>query len=168
MIFTAWSDGRFDLGGHITSCALGRSGVIPAADKREGDGATPLGLWPIRRLLFRADRLTPPLTDLPRAAIAPADGWCDAPDDAAYNQPVTLPYPASAEALWREDGVYDLVGVLGHNDDPPVRGLGSAIFLHLARDGYPPTEGCVALNRPDLEALLALAGRRSAIAVRQA
>lgn len=167
MIFTAWADGRFDLAGTTTRCALGRSGVIGAADKREGDGATPLGLWPIRRLLYRPDRGASK-TALPSFAIAETDGWCDDPGDPAYNRPVTLPYPASAERLWREDAVYDWIGVLGHNDDPPVPGLGSAIFLHLARDGYSPTEGCVALSRPDLQRLLALAGPGSAIAVRRA
>ncbi len=168
MIFTAWSDGRFDLAGRPTRCALGRSGVIAAADKREGDGATPLGLWPIRRLLYRPDRGGAPATALPTAPIALEDGWCDARGDPAYNRPVRLPYPASAERMWREDGLYDLVGVLAHNDDPPVAGLGSAIFLHLAKPDYAPTEGCVALAREDLLALLALAGPGAAIAVRRA
>jgi L,D-peptidoglycan transpeptidase YkuD (ErfK/YbiS/YcfS/YnhG family) len=168
MIFTAWSNGRFDLGSTSTRCALGRSGVIAAADKREGDGATPLGLWVIRRLLYRPDRGDAPMTGLPSAPIAANDGWCDAPGDPAYNRPVTLPYPASAERLWRDDHVYDLVGVLAHNDDPPISGRGSAIFLHLARDGYLPTEGCVALSRPDLERLIASADPGSAIEVRRA
>jgi L,D-peptidoglycan transpeptidase YkuD (ErfK/YbiS/YcfS/YnhG family) len=83
--------------------------------------------------------------------------WCDAPDDPAYNRPVTLPYPASAERLWRDDGVYDLIVVLGHNDDPVIAGAGSAIFLHLARPDYAPTQGCVALAAGDLEALLRVA-----------
>ncbi|MDR3507707.1 MAG: L,D-transpeptidase family protein [Caulobacteraceae bacterium] len=167
MIFTAWSDGRFDLAGRQTHCALGRSGVIEATDKREGDGASPLGVWPIRRLLFRPDRGAAPVTALPTLAIAPDDGWCDAPEDPAYNQPVKRPYPASSEALWRDDGVYDLIAILAHNDDPPIPGLGSAIFLHLARDGYAPTEGCVALNRADLEDLLRLVQPGSAIAIRR-
>jgi L,D-peptidoglycan transpeptidase YkuD (ErfK/YbiS/YcfS/YnhG family) len=157
MIFTAWSDGRFDLAGRETRCALGRSGVVGAAAKREGDGKSPLGAWPIRRLLYRPDRGPAPPTALPTQAIAPDDGWCDAPGDPAYNRPVKRPYPASSEAMWRDDGLYDLVVVLGHNDDPPVSPMGSAIFLHLARPGFEPTEGCVALSRPDLEALLAVA-----------
>ncbi len=167
-IFKAWSDGRFELPDRIARCALGRSGVVVAADKREGDGASPLGLWPLRRLLHRPDRGAAPHTGLPTIALAPTDGWCDAPADPAYNQPVRLPYPASAEALWREDGVYDLIVVLGHNDAPTVPQLGSAIFLHLARDDYAPTEGCVALSRPDLEAVLALASPGSMLDIRQA
>jgi L,D-peptidoglycan transpeptidase YkuD (ErfK/YbiS/YcfS/YnhG family) len=168
MIFTAWSDGRFTFEGRETRCALGRSGVVAAADKREGDGASPLGLWPIRRLLYRPDRLARPASRLPAAPIAPDDGWCDAPLDPAYNRPVKRPYGASAEALWREDGVYDLIGVLAHNDHPPVPGLGSAIFLHLARPDFRPTEGCVALTLDVMQALLALAEPGSAIAIRRA
>lgn len=165
MIFTAHADGRFDLAGATARCALGRGGVIAAPDKREGDGASPLGVWPIRYILYRPDRLAPPATRLPVRALAPDDGWCDAPGDPNYNRAVKLPYPASCEAMWREDHVYDLVGVLAHNDDPPVPLLGSAIFLHLARPGFEPTEGCVALQKLDLLRLLAIAETGSAISI---
>jgi hypothetical protein len=154
MIFEARLDGRFLIRSHAVRCAFGRSGALPAADKREGDGATPLGTWPIRRLLYRPDRGLPH-TALETAPIQPDDGWCDDPGDAAYNRPVRLPYPARAEAMWRDDHLYDLVLVLGHNDDPPVAQMGSAIFLHLAKPAYAPTEGCVALARGDMERLLA-------------
>ena len=168
MIFTAMSDGRFDLGGRWTNCALGKGGVKAAADKREGDGASPLGVWPIREVLYRPDRGTAPLTGLRVRPMAQDDGWCDAPGDPAYNRPVKLPYPASAETLWREDELYDLVVVLGHNDEPPVSPLGSAIFVHLARPAYAPTEGCVALTREDLAELLSRAGPGDAVAIQQA
>ena len=151
-------DGRIVWDGTAMRAALGKAGTIAATDKREGDNRSPTGVWPIRYVLYRPDVYPDgPMTALPTRPIAPDDGWCDAPGDPAYNQPVKLPYPASAERLWRDDPVYDLVVVLGHNDDPPVAGLGSAIFLHLARDGYPGTEGCVALAREDVEALLAAA-----------
>jgi L,D-peptidoglycan transpeptidase YkuD (ErfK/YbiS/YcfS/YnhG family) len=150
----AHPDGRLAFGERTFRCALGRAGVIAAAQKREGDGASPIGVWPIRRLLFRPD-VGAPETRLPAAPLARDDGWCDAPDDPAYNRPVKLPYPASCETMWRDDRLYDLVVVLGHNDDPPQPGRGSCIFLHLARDDFSPTEGCVALARPDLEAVLA-------------
>jgi len=165
MIFTAHQNGQFDLAGRSVSCVLGRGGVKPAAEKREGDGATPLGLWPIRRLLYRPDKTPPPRTGLPVHAIQPHEGWCDAPDDPAYNQPVRLPYPASAEQMWRADSVYDLVCILGHNDSPPVPGLGSAIFLHLVQPDRRPTEGCIALAREDMLALLALARPGDSLAV---
>jgi L,D-peptidoglycan transpeptidase YkuD (ErfK/YbiS/YcfS/YnhG family) len=165
MTFTAYADGRFDLAGRWTRCALGPAGVTSAAAKREGDGASPAGAWPLRRVLYRPDRRGPPATALPTAPLAPDDGWCDAPADPAYNRPVKLPYGASAERLWRDDHVYDLIVVLGHNDDPVVAGAGSAIFLHLARPGFPPTEGCVALDGADLDELLRLARPGDALAI---
>jgi L,D-peptidoglycan transpeptidase YkuD (ErfK/YbiS/YcfS/YnhG family) len=129
-------------------CALGRSGVHKT--KVEGDGVTPAGAFDIRALLFRADRLAVPKTEIPLRIIHTDDGWCDAPDDTLYNRLVRLPYPASAESLWRADHVYDLVLVIGHNDHPVVPGQGSAIFVHVATPDYAPTAGCVALARDDL------------------
>lgn len=154
MNFTATADGWLDLGERRVRCALGPAGVIAGDRKREGDGASPAGVWPIRRVLYRPDRGPPPASAFQVQAMSKDDGWCDDPADAAYNQPVRLPYGASAESLWRDDGIYDIVVILGHNDDPPVPGLGSAIFLHLARPGYSPTQGCVAVARADLEELL--------------
>jgi len=144
-------------------CALGRAGV--SATKQEGDGATPLGRFAIRCLFFRADRLARPETRLRARAILREDGWCDAPDDAEYNRRVTLPYPASAENLWREDSLYDLIVPLGYNDAPIVPGKGSAIFLHLATPDLSPTAGCVALARADLLRVLAEADRQSQVIV---
>ena len=154
-----WGDRRF-------RCALGRGGV--SRDKREGDGATPAGSWPMRQVLYRADRLASPQTALPLSAIGATDGWCDAPRDAAYNQPVRLPYPASAETLWREDGVYDLIVPLGYNDAPVVPCAGSAIFLHVARADFSPTEGCVALALADLFTVLRGADNGSHVIVEPA
>ena len=146
-------DGLLRFRGETLRCAFGAGGI--RADKQEGDGATPLGLLPIRRVLFRADRGARPATALPAEPIAPDDGWCDDPGHADYNRQVRLPHPARHERLWREDAVYDVIGVLGWNDAPVRRGRGSAIFLHLARPGLPPTEGCVALPGADLRRLLA-------------
>ena len=165
MIFSAFSDGRFDLGGRTVRCALGPAGVVAGESKREGDGASPIGVWPVRQVLYRADRRPPPVTALPVSAIAPDDGWCDDPADANYNRPVRLPYAASAERMWREDHLYDLVLVVGHNDDPVVPGAGSAIFLHQARPDFGPTQGCVALTPADVEALLAAARPGDAVAI---
>lgn len=152
--FIAFSDGRLEGGGLSLRCALGKGGVVPAAEKREGDGASPAGVWPVRRVWYRADKGPPPETGIPVIALRPEDGWCDAPGDARYNQWVPLPCPARHERLWREDGLYDLIVELGYNDDPPVTGKGSAIFLHVARPGYLPTEGCAALAEDDLRAVL--------------
>jgi L,D-peptidoglycan transpeptidase YkuD (ErfK/YbiS/YcfS/YnhG family) len=146
--------GLLDLGdGRLLPCALGRSGR--QAVKREGDGGTPIGRWTFRYALWRADRLLPPATMLPLRPIRVADGWCDAVGDRNYNRPVRHPYPASAEHLWRDDDLYDIVVVLGANDRPRVQGRGSAIFLHLARPGYRPTAGCVALARSHMLGIMA-------------
>ncbi len=147
------ADGLLRFRGETLHCALGAGGI--RADKSEGDGATPAGLLPIRRLLWRADRGLRPASALPAEPIAPEDGWCDDPVHADYNRPIRLPHVARHEVLWREDAVYDVIGVLGWNDMPVRRGRGSAIFLHLARPGLPPTEGCIALPDAELRRLLA-------------
>ncbi len=162
------SDGILSYGGLRFRCALGKGGVRPEADKREGDGATPLGRYAIRQVLYRPDRLTAPYTRHPLQALTPQDGWCDDPADPAYNRFVMLPQSASHEKLWREDAVYDVIVVLGHNDDPPVPGLGSAIFLHVARPDYSGTEGCVALALPDLLALLEVLPPNAALRIAEA
>jgi L,D-peptidoglycan transpeptidase YkuD (ErfK/YbiS/YcfS/YnhG family) len=166
VIFTATSDGWLDIGDRKVRCALGPAGVVPAAEKREGDLASPAGIWPIREVWYRPDRGPPPATEFRVHALDEDDGWCDDPSHPDYNRHVKLPHPASAERLWREDGVYDIIVVLGHNDDPPVLGLGSAIFLHLCKPDYPPTHGCVAVERADLEALLEQARPGDAVEIR--
>lgn len=143
---------RLECQGHSFACVIGRGGF--AATKKEGDGATPIGVFPLRRLYYRADRLAAPATGLPCQPLRPDDGWCDAPHDSAYNRPIRHPYPASAEHLWRDDRVYDLIVVIGHNDAPVVAGAGSAIFLHCAHPDRRPTEGCIALARDDLTTVL--------------
>jgi len=144
---------RCRLGETSFRCALGAGGIV--ADKCEGDGGTPVGIWPLRRLLYRPDRESRPDCVLSITQIAPTDGWCDDPAHADYNRPVILPFAAGHEEMWRDDHLYDLVLVVGHNDDPPVAGDGSAIFLHLAREDWGPTAGCVAFERPDFLAILA-------------
>jgi L,D-peptidoglycan transpeptidase YkuD (ErfK/YbiS/YcfS/YnhG family) len=144
-------------------CALGRSGI--SADKTEGDGTTPAGRFPIRRLFYRPDRVREIACAFPTVPMSPADGWCDAPEDPAYNRLVTRPYAASHETMWREDAIYDLVLVIGHNDDPVVPGKGSAVFLHLARPDYSPTDGCVAFARADFIQLLGSLDRDSHIVI---
>lgn len=138
----------------LVPCALGRGGV--RTDKQEGDGATPVGIFPLRRLWYRADRHeAPPTRHLPMRVIGRDDGWCDDPQSPEYNRPIGLPHPARHERLWRSDALYDLVVELGYNDGPIVPGAGSAIFLHVARPDYAPTEGCVAIAKGDLLRLLA-------------
>jgi L,D-peptidoglycan transpeptidase YkuD (ErfK/YbiS/YcfS/YnhG family) len=142
-----------DWGAGLRRAAIGPGGI--GFKGGEGDGITPRGTFAVREIFYRADRIAKPDVRLTLRAIAPDDGWCDAPDDANYNRLVKLPYPASAEQMWRADHLYDLVAVLGYNDDPVVPGRGSAIFLHLARPDYSPTHGCVALALDDVLAALA-------------
>jgi L,D-peptidoglycan transpeptidase YkuD (ErfK/YbiS/YcfS/YnhG family) len=144
----ALARGTVRLGGLAWTCALGRAGR--RTGKREGDGATPVGCWQVAGVLYRRDRVRRPPTGLPARPIRPDDGWCDAPADRNYNRAVRHPYPASAEPLWRGDHLYDVVVVLRHNWRPRVRGGGSAIFVHVARPGYAPTQGCIALKHEHL------------------
>lgn len=146
------TQGRLSIGGCSFPCALGRSGRRHM--KREGDGATPIGDWPLREAFYRPDRMRRPLTGLPLRALHRDDGWCDATGDRNYNRNIRRPYPGSAEGMWREDHLYDIVIVAGYNDFPRVQGLGSAIFMHLARPGYTPSEGCVTLKRAHMLRLL--------------
>ncbi|WP_019960765.1 L,D-transpeptidase family protein [Woodsholea maritima] len=153
-VMKIYSDNRLIWRGVEYPCALGKGGVLPAEDKCEGDGASPAGRWIVRRGYWRADRLACPETSIPLKSIREDDGWCDAPEDAAYNRAVRLPYPASCETLRREDELYDIIIVLSHNDDPPIPGKGSAVFFHCAKPGYPPTRGCIAVAREDMVTIL--------------
>jgi L,D-peptidoglycan transpeptidase YkuD (ErfK/YbiS/YcfS/YnhG family) len=146
-------DSRLVLRGLVFRAALGRGGV--RRDKQEGDGATPAGLLPVRRVLYRADRQSPPQCALPLEPITPTDGWCDDVNQPDYNRMIRLPHDGHYEELWRQDGVYDVIAVLGWNDAPVQRRRGSAIFLHVARPDYAPTEGCIALALNDLRQVLA-------------
>lgn len=141
------------MGRLVFRCAIGRGGA--RADKSEGDGATPIALLPLRRVLYRADSVAAPACAVAVEPIGPDDGWCDDPSHPDYNRHVMLPHPARHERLWREDPLYDIVGVLGWNDAPVVKGRGSAIFLHLARPDLAPTEGCIALPERELREVLA-------------
>ncbi len=141
-----------DWGQGPRACAIGPAGI--AVKKSEGDGITPLGVFELREVFYRADRIQNLNTILPLWKIEPDDGWCDAPEDQSYNRLVKLPHTASAETLWREDHVYDIIVVIGFNDDPVYAGKGSAIFLHLAKPDFPPTAGCVALTQSDLREAL--------------
>lgn len=143
--------------------AIGASGI--GVKKAEGDAITPVGVFPIRRILYRSDRIARPVTGVALEVLSPDDGWCDAPGDARYNRQVKLPHGASAEALWRHDHLYDLIVVLGFNDSPVVPAAGSAIFVHVARDDFGPTAGCVALALADLQDVVARLSLGDAVAI---
>ena len=157
------ADGVLIAGNIRVPCKLGRSGVNSL--KREGDGATPRGVWPLRRVLARKESCRWPRTGLPFCFIAPDDGWCDDPLDRNYNRPVKLPYPASHERMWRHDRLYDIVVILGHNDRPRSAGRGSAVFFHLADPGGGTTAGCIAVAAGDMRKVLARCGPHTKLRV---
>ncbi|HEY1795614.1 MAG TPA: L,D-transpeptidase family protein [Stellaceae bacterium] len=159
----AYAGGDLTWPGGSTRAACGWSGV--RGDKREGDGASPAGTFPLVSVLYRPDRLTAPNTALPISPLRPEMGWVDDPGDPNYNRLVTLPYLASHEDLWREDGLYDLIVVIGYNTDPVIPGAGSAIFLHVAKPDFSPTAGCIAIAKPVLVSLLGLLGSGSTITI---
>jgi L,D-peptidoglycan transpeptidase YkuD (ErfK/YbiS/YcfS/YnhG family) len=161
--------GTLRFGGQSYPCALGRAGIV--LPKYEGDGGTPAGLFPLREVRYRPDRMAAPKTGLPLFKASQADGWCDDPADPSYNRLVALPHMSGAEPMWRDDAAYDVLAVIGYNDAPVIPGAGSAVFLHVARpnaagDGFEPTAGCIALKAADLLTVLAACGPASVISIR--
>jgi L,D-peptidoglycan transpeptidase YkuD (ErfK/YbiS/YcfS/YnhG family) len=143
--------------------ALGRGGIL--ANKREGDGATPKGIFRPHRLWWRADRHRRPRTFLPARAIEANDAWCEDPDDRHYNRPVRLGREAAGDRLWRDDPLYDFIVEIDHNTRPRVAGRGSAVFLHLARGNFGPTAGCISMTRFAMLRLLQRLGPRTRIVI---
>jgi len=150
-------------GSRALPVALGRTGI--KANKREGDGATPRGTFRLKRLWWRAGRHPRPPTLLPVKRINPDDGWCEDPSDRHYNQRIKVPPKSKADRLTRLDNLYDFLIELDHNTRPRIAGRGSAVFIHVARPGFQPTAGCVALDINSLRRLLARVGPRTKIMV---
>ncbi len=152
------ASGEAVLGDISVPCRIGRDGYVNQARGKEGDGKTPLGNYMLRWGFFREDRLARPPTYSERPltwrALQESDGWCDDVSDPAYNRFIRLPSTLSHEKLWREDGAYDILLVLSHNDSPPQKGLGSAVFIHVAQADDRQTLGCVALAPNDMVKLL--------------
>lgn len=145
-------------------CALGKSGMT--ATKREGDGATPILTTKPLYGFYRADRETKPKTHLDFIPVRRNWGWCDDVDHQSYNRRITKPFGASHEDMWRDDALYDLAVVLDINISQCVRGSGSALFMHVARENFAPTEGCIALKKRELRRLLTIMGRNTQIVIR--
>ena len=155
--------GRLRWPGGSAAAAVGREGI--RANKKEGDGSTPAGTYPLVFGLYREDRIRPRPSRLPMRPLSPRDAWVDDPTDARYNSLVTLPYPARTERMWRNDKIYDLLIVIGYNMEPVVPGAGSAIFLHIARPNFSATEGCIAVDRIVLVNLIPILGPGSTITI---
>tara|TARA_B100001093_G_scaffold430848_1_gene426687 strand:- start:114 stop:608 length:495 start_codon:yes stop_codon:yes gene_type:complete len=140
-------------------CSIGRAGF--SKEKKEGDGCTPVGTFHVKRIFYRDDRIKNLDTNIDKIIINQFDGWCDDPGQKEYNQLIKFPYNFSAERLYRNDSLYNIVCVLNYNTNPIIRGLGSAIFLHVAHDNYKPTEGCVALKQEDLMFVISLIDKKT-------
>ena len=155
--------GWLTAGGQTIPVALGRGGII--ANKREGDGGTPKGTFRPRRLWWRADRHPRPHTFLPIRAIRPESAWCEDPDSRHYNQPVRLDRDHGGDRLKRDDHLYDFIVEINHNSRPRVAGRGSAVFLHLARENFSPTAGCVSMKKSAMLRLLRRLGPQTRIVI---
>lgn len=156
--------GHLIAGNHVFPVALGRGGI--KVDKREGDGGTPRGRFRLLRLWWRADRLARPRTTLSLRRIKRDDGWCEDPRERNYNRPVRLAPGSSADRLWRDDHLYDLIIEIDHNTRPRIPYRGSAVFIHFARKKFTPTAGCIALKHGDLQKLLPMLARHCWIDIR--
>ena len=131
---------------------IGRKGLAPKGEKREGDGRTPSGVFALRRAFGYEEKVA---AGLAYQRVTERDFWIDAPDSLQYNQWVAGDVPrASHEVLRRSDGLYKYAIVVEYNTDPVVPGMGSAIFLHVWRGANKPTAGCVAVAETDILRLL--------------
>jgi L,D-peptidoglycan transpeptidase YkuD (ErfK/YbiS/YcfS/YnhG family) len=149
--------------GQTVPVALGRGGI--RANKREGDGGTPKGIFRPRQLWWRADRYPRPRTFLPVRAIGPEDAWCEDPSSRHYNQPVRRNRTRAGDRLRRDDHLYDFIVEIDHNSSPPIKGRGSAVFLHLARENFGPTAGCVSMTKSVMLRLLQRLGPDTKIVI---
>jgi L,D-peptidoglycan transpeptidase YkuD (ErfK/YbiS/YcfS/YnhG family) len=145
-------------------CALGPAGVVRI--KREGDGGTPAGRFKLLWGYFRPDRPRPPAGGVPLRPLRRDAGWCEDPASRNYNRPVRAPSRDATDRMWREDALYDFVFVLDQNFSSRVKGRGSAIFFHIARDNLAPTAGCIAIPSAAMRRLAPLIARRAEIVVK--
>ncbi len=158
------AQGWLSVGSLTLPVALGRGGI--RANKREGDGGTPRGRFRLLRLWWRADRHPRPATRLPARRITGDIAWCEDPGDRRYNRPFRRAAAAPGDRLWRDDRLYDFIIEIDHNSRPRVAGRGSAVFIHVARPGFRPTAGCVAMTLPRLRWLLGRVGPQTHIDIR--
>ena len=133
-------------------CAIGKNGITK--NKHEGDLKTPGGIFKLKKVFFRKDRIKFINTPLKKKNIKRNMGWCDDPVSKYYNREIKFPFKSSAEKLWRKDNIYDLIIILNYNLNPVIKNRGSAIFLHICNKNYSPTKGCVAINKKDMMNLI--------------
>jgi L,D-peptidoglycan transpeptidase YkuD (ErfK/YbiS/YcfS/YnhG family) len=129
-------------------CALGKGGVKKKII--EGDNITPKGIFKIIKIYYRPDKIRKIKTLIKKIKIKKNMGWCDDPNSDFYNKQIKLPTKLSHEKLYRNDNLYDLIAVLNYNTNPIIKNKGSAIFMHIRKDSYKKTKGCIALKREHL------------------
>ena len=129
-------------------CAVGKRGI--SIKKKEGDFITPKGTFKIREIFYRKDRVQNLITRLKKTVIRKNMGWCDDPKSKKYNKLIYFPFKHSAEKLYRRENIYDIILVLNFNMNPVKKNKGSAIFIHVAKKNFQPTQGCIALNKFEL------------------
>jgi L,D-peptidoglycan transpeptidase YkuD (ErfK/YbiS/YcfS/YnhG family) len=129
-------------------CALGYEGI--KKNKKEGDGATPSGIYNLTKIYYRKDKIKNLQSPLKKIVIKKNMIWCDDNDSQFYNIQCYLPKKFSYEKLYRKDNIYDIIVVIDYNLNPIKKNKGSAIFIHIARKNYEPTKGCIALKKSDL------------------
>ena len=140
--------------GHLTyknlkfKCTLGKAGIN--VKKKEGDNITPLGTYKISKVYYRKDRIKKISSKLKLIKIKKNMGWCDDPNNKNYNQLIKIPSKYSYERLFRNENIYDLIIVLNYNMNPVIKNKGSAIFIHIAKKRFQPTEGCIAISKKNL------------------
>ena len=129
-------------------CSIGKNGFT--SNKIEGDGCTPNGIYKFKEVFYREDKIKHPSFLIKSKTIKKISGWCDDINSDLYNKYIEFPFEFSAECLFRDDDLYDIIYVIDYNSDPTIKNKGSAIFLHVAKSDYSPTEGCIALKKEDL------------------
>jgi len=133
-------------------CAVGKRGI--SIKKKEGDFITPKGTFKIREIFYRKDRVHNLITRIKKTVIRKNMGWCDDPKSKKYNKLIYFPFKHSAEKLYRRENIYDIILVLNFNMNPVKKNKGSAIFIHVAKKNFQPTQGCIVLNKNELINLL--------------
>ena len=133
---------------HKYKCALGKSGI--GNKKTEGDNITPRGVFNIVKIYYRKDRIKGLFSKFKLIEVTKRMGWCDDPKSKKYNQPIKLPAKFNHEILYRRDNIYDLILVLNYNMKPTIKNKGSAIFIHITKNNYKKTAGCIALKKKHL------------------
>ena len=144
-------------------CTIGKRGI--SSRKLEGDKKTPKGEFKLKYILYRKDRVIDLKTRLKKVIINKKLGWCDDPNSSYYNKIINYPYKHSSEKLWRKENVYDIIIVIDYNLNPIVKNKGSAIFLHIAKRKYKPTNGCIAVSKKNIKLIVSKINKKTKLKI---